>query len=136
MRIDTETARINYLPDSRLFAWLEDTYADEIEWRVNGNPHEETAADIVAGLEGDNYDPLEVDHNGLNDDQLTPLWADLAYPLPTDADEMAHSCYGITPSDIARQALREYANMFDVETVAAAVLERLRAEYDRENGNV
>lgn len=135
MSITNEVARINYLPESRLFSWLDATYTDEIEWRVNGNPHEETAAAIVAGLESDHYDPLEIDHNGLNDDQLAPLWADLGYPLPEDADEVAYEVYGITPSDIAREALREYANLFDVEQVAERVLASLRAEYDKEQSN-
>ena len=134
MLINNEIARINYLPESRLFAWLDQFYVDEIEWRANGDPHELTAAELVAELESDQVDPLEHDWNGLNDDQLTALWSDLAYPLPEDADEMADSCYGITPSDIARAALKEYANMFDVEPVAERVIEALRAEYDKEEG--
>lgn len=130
-----EHARISYLPDSHLFAWLEDIYANEMDWRTNGSPYEVTAADIVADLESDQFDPLEPDWNGIDDDQVTPLWADLGYPLPTDADELAHSCYGITPSDIARAALREYAGMFDVEATAAALLQRLRDEYDSSNSS-
>lgn len=136
MRITTEEARIMYLPESSLFAWLDQFYTDELEFRVNGNPHEVTVADLAAELESDQVDPLEHDWNGLNDDQITPMWAELAYPLPHDADELAHSCYGITPSDIARASLREYVNMFDIEPVAERVLKALRAEYDKENGNV
>ena len=136
MRITTEEARIMYLPESSLFAWLDQFYTDELEFRVNGNPHEVTVADLAAELESDQVDPLEHDWNGLEDSQLTHLWADLAYPLPHDADELAHEAYGTTPSDIAREALREYVNMFDVEPVAERVLKALRAEYDRENGNV
>lgn len=127
-----EVARITYLPDSRLYAWLDQFYADEIEWRVNGSPHEETAANIVAALEADQIDPLEHDWNGLEDSDLTALWSDLGFPLPTDADEMAHSCYGVTPSDMARAALAEYARMYDVEAAAAAALTRLRAVWDEE----
>lgn len=82
-------------------------------------------------MESDQVDPLNHDWNGLEDNDL---WADLAYPLPHDADELAHEAYGTSPSDIARQALREYANMFDVEPVAERVLEALRAEYDKEEG--
>lgn len=128
-----EIARIMYLPDSSLFAWLDQFYTDELEFRVNGNPHEVTAADLIAELESDQIDPLEHDWNGLNDDQLTPLWSDLGYPLPEDADEMAHSWYGVTPSDIAREALKEYAQMFDTEPVAERVLKALRADYDSNN---
>lgn len=134
-RIDTETARLTYLPDSHLFAYLTDAYENEIDWRVNGNPHHETAAAIVADLEGDQFDPLEHDWHGPEDSQLTPMWADLGYPLPADADEMAHAVYGITASDMARAALREYANLFDIEATAAALLERLRAEYDLQNSS-
>lgn len=136
MRITNEHDRITYLPQSRLFAHLENTYTDEIEWRANGNPHDLTAAGLVAELESDQVDPLEVDHNGLDDSDLTPLWADLAYPLPTEADEMSHPFSGNTPSDIAREALREYVHMFDIEELAERVLKQLRAEYDKENGNV
>lgn len=130
-----EIARITYLPDSQLFAYLEETYTSELEWRANGNPHELTAAELAAELEGDQFEPLEPDWNGLNDDQLTALWSDLGYPLPEDADEMSHSCYGITPSDIAREALKEYANLFDIEPVAERVLKALRAEYDSSNSS-
>ena len=133
MHITSETDRINYLPQSQLFAFLESTYSDTVSWYANGNPHKETAAALVAALESDNVDPLDIDQGHLEDNQLTPLWADLAYPLPHDADEMAHPFNWNTPSDIARQALREYANLFDVEQVAERVLERLRAEYDEEN---
>lgn len=136
MLINNEIDRINYLPESRLFAHLDSTYTNEIEWRANGNPHELKAPDMAAELENDQYDPLDHDWNGLEDSDLTHLWADLSYPLPEDADEMAHEAYGTSPSDMVRQALREYANMFDVEQVAERVLDRLRAEYDRENGNV
>lgn len=125
-----EIARITYLPQSHLFAYLEDAYANEIDWRVNGSPYEETAADLVADLESDQFDPLEPDWNGVDDHQLTAMWSDLGYPLPTDANEMAHEVYGITPSDMARAALREYANMYDVAALAAEVLKRLRAEWD------
>lgn len=135
MHIDSETARLRYLPDSSLFAWLAEFYEDELEFRVNGSPHEVTAADLAAELESDQVEPLQHDWNGLNDDQLTALWADLAYPLPHDADELAHSCYGITPSDIARAALAEYAAMYDTEAAAAEVLQRLRTEYDNDNSS-
>lgn len=135
MNIDSETARIAYLPQSHLFAYLEDAYENEIDWRVNGSPHEETAANLVAALEADQFDPLEPDWSGPEDSQLTPMWADLGFPLPADADELAHEAYGITASDMARQALREYANLFDIEATAEALLKRLRAEYDRQNSN-
>ena len=135
MRITSEIDRINYLPDSILFAWLEEGYSTELEYRVNGNPHDVTAEDLVSELENDNYDPFESDYRGVEDSDLTALWADLAYPLPTDADELAIGCYGTTPSDIAREALREYAIMFDVESVAERVLDRLRAEWDEDNNN-
>lgn len=130
-----EHARITYLPDSHLFAYLEDAYENELDWRVNGNPHHETAADLVAALEADQFDPLEHDWHGPEDSQLTAMWADLGYPLPSDADEMAHEVYGITPSDMARAALREYAAMYDLEATAAALLERLRTEYDNDNSS-
>ena len=136
MLINNEQARITYLPESRLFAWLEDYYTDEIEWRVNGNPHEETVANIVAALEADQIDPLDHDWNGLEDSNLTALWSDLGFPLPTDADELAHGCYGITPSDIVREALKEYARMYDVEAVAERVIDRLREEWNGEQQNV
>ena len=132
MRITNEHDRITYLPDSRLFAWLEDYYSDEVEWRVNGNPHEETVANILADMEGDQIDPLDHDWNGLEDDQLSALWSDLGYPLPSNADELAQSYRGVTPSDLVREALKEYANLFDVEPVAERVLEAMRAEYDKE----
>lgn len=135
MRINNEEARINYLPESSLFAWLDQFYTDELEFRVNGNPHEVTVADLAAELESDHVDPLEHDWNGLEDSQLTHLWADLAYPLPSEVDELAHEAYGISPSDIAREALREYANMFDVEPVAERVLKTLRADWDKEQQN-
>lgn len=133
MLINNEEARITYLPESRLFAHLESVYTDEIEFRVNGNPHDLTPAELVAELESDQYNPLDHDWNGLEDSDLTTIWADLAYPLPAEADELAHEAYGITPSDIAREALREYANMYDIEATAERVLERLRAEYDEED---
>ena len=136
MYINNEAARITYLPESRLFAWLETYYTDEVEFRVNGNPHEETAANIVADMENDQLSPLDHDWNGLEDSNLTELWADLAYPLPSEVDELANDCYGVTPSDIVREALKEYANMYDVEAVAERVLEQLRANYDEEQQNV
>lgn len=135
MRIDTETARIMYLPESRLFSFLESTYTDTLEWYANGNPHDLTPAGIVADIEADNIDPLDIDQGHLEDHQLTPLWSDLGYPLPSDADEMSHPFAWNTPSDIAREALREYAGMYDVEELAERVLERLRAEYDKEQSN-
>lgn len=133
MLINNEEARINYLPESRLYAWLDQFYEDELEFRVNGDPHKVTVADLAAELESDQVDPLDHDWNGLEDSQLTHLWADLAYPLPHDADELAHEAYGTTPSDIARESLREYAGMFNIEPVAERVLKALRAEYDEEN---
>ena len=136
MLIDNEVARINYLPESRLFAWLENYYTDEVEFRVNGNPHDTTVTEVMADMENDQLNPLDHDWNGLEDSDLTALWADLGYPLPTDADELAHGCYGVTPSDIAREALKEYANLFDVEPVAERVLKAMRAEYDEEQQNV
>lgn len=135
MRFANEIDRINYLPYSILFAWLEEGYPTELEYRVNGNPHDVTVEDLVSELENDNYDPFEPGYRGIEDSDLTALWADLAYPLPDDADELANGCYGITPSDIARGALREYAIMFDVESVAERVLDRLRAEWDEDNNN-
>lgn len=135
MFTSTEEARIAALPESRLFAWLDAYYTDEVEFRVNGNPHEETVANILADMESDQIDPLEHDWNGLEDSDLTALWADLGYPLPSDADELAHECYGVTPSDIAREALKEYANLFDVEPVAERVLKAMRADYDEEQQN-
>lgn len=135
MRIDSETARIMYLPESRLYAHLESTYTSELEWRANGNPHELAASELAAELQSDQYDPLDHDWNGLEDSDLSPLWADLGYPLPSDADEVAYEVYGITPSDIVREALREYAAMYDVEALAAAVLDRLRAAYDSDNSS-
>ena len=132
MLITNEHDRITYLPQSRLFAWLEDYYTDEVEWRVNGNPHDTTVTEIMADMERDQLDPLDHDWNGLEDSDLNALWSDLGFPLPTDADEMANSCYGITPSDLVREALKEYANLFDVEPVAERVLEAMRAEYDKE----
>ena len=132
MLINNEVARITYLPESHLFAYLETTYSDELEWRANGNPHDLTPAELVAELESDQYDPLNHDWNGIEDSELTPMWADLAYPLPSDAGELSEA-YGTTPSDIAREALREYANMYDVGELAERVLKRLRDEYDEEN---
>ena len=136
MLIDNEVARITYLPESRLFAWLEAYYTDEVEFRVNGNPHEETVANIMADMEADQLSPLDHDWNGLEDSDLTALWSDLGYPLPSEVDELAHECYGITPSDLVREALKEYANLFDVEPVAERVLKAMRAEYDEEQQNV
>ena len=136
MLINNEQARINYLPESRLFAWLETYYTDEVEFRVNGNPHEETVANILADMENDQLDPLDHDWNGLEDSDLTALWSDLAYPLPSEVDELANDCYGVTPSDIAREALKEYARMFDIEPVAQRVLDRLREEWNGEQQNV
>ena len=136
MLITNETDRNTYLPQSRLFSFLERTYTDTIEWWASGNPHDLTPAGIVATLKADNVEPLNHDWDGVEDAQLTPLWADLAYPLPADADEMAHPLSWNTPSDIARAALAEYANQFDLEGLAERVLTRLRAEYDKENGNV
>lgn len=135
MHIDSETARIMYLPESRLFSFLESTYTDTVEWYANGNPHDLTAAGIVADIEADNIDPLDIDQGHLEDYQITPLWADLAYPLPEDADEMSHPFHWNTPSDIARAALREYTHMYDLEELAERVLARLRAEYDKEQSN-
>lgn len=135
MHIDTEAARLAYLPDSQLFAWLDQFYTDELEFRVNGNPHEVTPAELVAELESDQIDPLGHDWHGPEDDQLSPMWADLGYPLPEEADELAHAVYGITPSDIVREALREYANLFAIEPVAERVIEALREEYDRDNSS-
>lgn len=132
MYMSKEEARIHYLPDSHLFTWLGQFYEDELEFRVNGNPYETTAAELIAELESDQTDPLEHDWHGPEDSDLTPMWADLGYPLPSDAGELAEA-YGTSPSDIAREALREYAGMFDIEPVAERVLDRLRAEYDEEN---
>lgn len=135
MLITNETDRITYLPQSQLFAWLESVYTDTLEWYANGNPHELTPAGLVAALESDNVDPLDMDQGHLEDHQVTPMWSELAYPLPHDADEMAHPFNWNTPSDIARESLRAYVDMFDIEALAERVLERLRATYDRENGN-
>lgn len=136
MLITNEADRITYLPQSRLFAHLESVYTDTLEWYANGNPHDLTAAGLVADIEADNIDPLDIDQGHLEDHQLTALWSDLAYPLPHDADEMSHPFHWNTPSDIARAALREYTHMHDLEALAERVLERLRAEYDKDNGNV
>ena len=135
MLITNEADRITYLPQSRLFAHLESVYTDTLEWYANGNPHDLTAAGLVADIEADNINPLDIDQGHLEDHQLTPLWADLAYPLPHDADEMSHPFHWNTPSDIAREALREYAHMYDLEALAETVLERLRIEYDKEQSN-
>ena len=136
MKMDNEVARITYLPESRLFAWLENYYSDEVEYRVNGNPHEETVANIIADMESDQLEPLDHDWNGLEDSDLTAMWADLGYPLPSEADELAHECYGTTPSDMVRESLKEYARMYDVEPVAERVLKALREAWNEEQQNV
>lgn len=136
MLIDNEVARITYLPQSRLFAWLESVYTLELEWRVNGNPYEITVSELLEELESDGLNPLEHDWNGPEDSDLTALWADLGFPLPSEVDELAYEIYGATPSDIAREALSEYARMFDVEPVAERVLKDLREEWDKDQRNV
>lgn len=123
-----ETARIQYLPESMLFSLLESAYTNEIEWIVNGDPHDETPESVARSLEETyQFDPLE----DTDPDDIARLWSDLDYPLPSDADDMIS--YGLDANDIARAALREYAHMYDIEATAETVLTRLRAEWTSNN---
>lgn len=114
MRISNEIDRINYLPSSRFFDYLQDAFQGEVSWHASGDDHDEPLPDVEDvrhALEEARYDPLE----DPEDDDIAKWWADLAYPLPEDAEDILVACGDA--NDIARASLRDYVNMFDLDAL-------------------
>lgn len=117
-----EHDRINYFPNSDLHDYLETAYESELSFHAEPTDWMDpepllTPAELIRSLEeGYGYDPLE----DIEGDDIARLWADMGYPLPADAEDIAG--YGRDANDIALEALREYIGLYDLHAHAEKVL--------------